>query len=128
MNVDIGGKEIGASAGCTINSDTNGCNTSVDGSVKESVLGPWMIVQTKRRGKKICRDVASSNNFPPVFKANIGSNVGGDAATKKCMTDNSYCDFGDGCVESIDHILRRCDRAKLMWNQLGIGRFLCCLG
>ncbi|XP_050125934.1 uncharacterized protein LOC126603211 isoform X2 [Malus sylvestris] len=43
MNVDIGGKEIGASDGCTVNSDTNVCNTSVDGSVKESVLGPWMI-------------------------------------------------------------------------------------
>ncbi|KAB2601690.1 peroxisomal 2,4-dienoyl-CoA reductase-like [Pyrus ussuriensis x Pyrus communis] len=49
MNIDIGGKEIGASDGCTVNSDTNVCNTSVDGSVKESVLGPWMIVQTKRR-------------------------------------------------------------------------------
>ncbi|KAM1290749.1 hypothetical protein ACFX2I_017866 [Malus domestica] len=34
------------------------------------------------------------------------------------MTDNSYYDFCDGCVESIDHIIRRCDRAKLVWNQL----------
>nr|XP_028948098.1 uncharacterized protein LOC114820924 [Malus domestica] len=31
---------------------------------------------------------------------------------KRRITDNSYCDFCDGCVESIDHILRRCDRAN----------------
>ncbi|KAM2383227.1 hypothetical protein ACFXTH_040811 [Malus domestica] len=36
------------------------------------------------------------------------------------MTNNFCRDFCDGCVESIDHILRRCNRAKLVWNQLGI--------
>ncbi|KAM2223744.1 hypothetical protein ACFXTI_017711 [Malus domestica] len=102
MNVDIGGNEVGASDGCTVNSDTNVCNTSVDGSVKESVLGPWMIVQTKRRGKKMSGEVASGSNkgatgsrfsvlskednSPSVFKANIGSNVGGDAASTKVWT------------------------------------------
>ncbi|KAM2870174.1 hypothetical protein FF1_017991 [Malus domestica] len=74
----------------------------VDGSVKESVLGPWMIVQTKRRGKKMSGEVASGSNkgatgsrfsvlskednSPSVFKANIGSNVGGDAASTKVWT------------------------------------------